>query len=225
MVVARLNVGALDAPSMTWRSAKHTSLLAEGAKRVLDLVCATVLVLALLPVLLLLALLIVVDSGPPVLFRQTRVGRHGIEFEMLKFRTMQPERRRHDVGPPPNLRERRIRHKSTADPRVTRVGRVLRRTCLDEFPQLWNVLRGEMSLVGPRPELPAIVARYEPWQHARHQVMPGITGWWQVTRSSDRLMHEATDLDLHYVYHRSFWLDLQILARTPLAVIHGRGAF
>jgi lipopolysaccharide/colanic/teichoic acid biosynthesis glycosyltransferase len=101
----------------------------------------------------------------------------------------------------------------------------LRRTCLDELPQLVNVLRGEMSLVGPRPELPHIVATYAPWQHARHAVAPGITGWWQVNRTASQLMHEATELDIYYVDHCSFTLDLCILARTLGAVIDGRGAY
>ena len=121
--------------------------------------------------------------------------------------------------------ERRQRHKSARDPRVTRIGRYLRRSCLDELPQLWNVVRGEMSLVGPRPELPSIVERYEPWQHARHAVSPGITGWWQVNRTADNLMHEATELDIYYVHNHSLLLDLRILVRTFGAVIDGRGAY
>jgi lipopolysaccharide/colanic/teichoic acid biosynthesis glycosyltransferase len=96
---------------------------------------------------------------------------------------------------------------------------------MDELPQLWNVLVGDMSLVGPRPELPEIVARYEPWQHARHLVTPGITGWWQVNRDPHRLMHEATELDLHYVRNQSLLLDLWILIRTVGAVVNGTGAF
>jgi lipopolysaccharide/colanic/teichoic acid biosynthesis glycosyltransferase len=96
---------------------------------------------------------------------------------------------------------------------------------MDELPQLWNVLAGDMSLVGPRPELPEIVARYEPWQHARHLVTPGMTGWWQVNRDAYRLMHEATELDLHYVRNQSLWLDLWILVRTVGAIVNGTGAF
>jgi lipopolysaccharide/colanic/teichoic acid biosynthesis glycosyltransferase len=143
---------------------------------------------------------------------------------MLKFRTMRAERRLRPSGPPSGA-ERRRRHKSIGDPRVTRVGHVLRRTCFDELPQLLNVLRGEMSLVGPRPELPSIVDTYEPWQHWRHLVTPGITGWWQVNRAADQLMHEATELDIYYVQHHSLLLDLKIIARTFGAVIDGRGAY
>jgi lipopolysaccharide/colanic/teichoic acid biosynthesis glycosyltransferase len=195
------------------------------AKRVLDVTIALGLLIALSWLLLIIALAIVLDSGAPVLFSQARVGRRGQPFNMLKFRTMREERRRHASGPPPGIGERRRRHKSAIDPRVTRAGRLLRRTCLDELPQLWNVVCGEMSLVGPRPELPEIVMLYEPWQHARHLVSPGITGWWQINRDARRLMHQATELDLHYVCHRSLWLDVLILLRTADAVVRGRGAF
>jgi lipopolysaccharide/colanic/teichoic acid biosynthesis glycosyltransferase len=195
-------------------------------KRCLDFAIALALLAILAPVLLVVAIVVRLDdSSGPVLFRQTRVGQYGRPFEMLKFRTMRAERRRTGGGPPAGIEERRRRHKSTHDPRVTRCGRFLRRTCLDELPQLWNVLRGEMSLVGPRPELPVIVERYEPWQHLRHVVAPGITGWWQVKRSADQLMHETTELDLYYVQHYSVSLDLRILALTLGAIIDGRGAY
>jgi exopolysaccharide biosynthesis polyprenyl glycosylphosphotransferase len=194
-------------------------------KRMFDIVVAMCLALVLLPVLLGIAIVIALDSDGPILFRQTRIGRHGRPFGMLKFRTMRRERRTRSGAPPPGYDERRQRHKSIADPRVTRVGRFLRRTCLDELPQLWNVLRGQMSLVGPRPELPSIVDTYEPWQHLRHQVSPGMTGWWQVNRDPARLMHEDTELDIYYVRNHSLLLDLRIIARTFGAVIDGRGAY
>jgi len=194
-------------------------------KRAVDLTFGCMLMIVLAPLLALLALAIVVDSPGPVLFRQARIGKDGRTFEMLKFRTMRAERRLHNVGPPPGHVDRRLRHKSARDPRVTRVGRLLRRTCLDELPQLLNVLHGEMSLVGPRPELPSIVAAYQPWQHARHLVLPGITGWWQVNRMGDRLMHEATELDIYYVHNCSLLLDLSILARTFGAIVAGSGAY
>ncbi len=194
-------------------------------KRWLDVTVALVALVLLGPLFVLIALAIRLDSDGPVLFRQPRVGRYGQPFDMLKFRTMRAERRVRSQGPPAGLGERRRRHKSMSDPRVTRVGRALRRSCLDELPQLWNVLRGEMSLVGPRPELPSIVAGYQPWQHARHAVAPGITGWWQVNRTADQLMHEATELDIYYVQHHSLMLDLRIILRTLGAVIDGRGAY
>jgi lipopolysaccharide/colanic/teichoic acid biosynthesis glycosyltransferase len=201
-------------------------------KRVVDVVLAAWLLVLLLPVLVVIALAVKLSSPGPVLYLQPRIGRGGQPFDMLKFRTMGPDRRHHAIGPPPGLVERRRYHKTRdagRDPRVTRVGRILRRTSLDELPQLWNVLVGEMSLIGPRPEMPYLVERYQPWQHARHLVRPGITGWWQVNRSDHwlegRLMHEATELDIYYVRHQSLRLDLEILLRTFGAVVRGSGAY
>jgi lipopolysaccharide/colanic/teichoic acid biosynthesis glycosyltransferase len=197
----------------------------SALKRTCDIVMAVTCLVIFAPVAGGVALVIWLDSGRPILFRQERVGKYGRTFKMLKFRTMRPDRRLRASDLPPGVSERRRVHKSPSDPRVTRVGRFLRRSCLDELPQFWNVLRGEMSIVGPRPELPEIVAKYQPWQHARHQVSPGITGWWQVNRSDGVLMHEATLLDLYYVEHASLWLDLRILARTAAIVLRGVGAF
>jgi lipopolysaccharide/colanic/teichoic acid biosynthesis glycosyltransferase len=194
-------------------------------KRSLDMIMALTLLVILTPLLLVIALLVHAESDGPILFRQTRIGRRGEPFHMLKFRTMRAERRRRNAGPPQGSAERRLRHKSMGDPRVTRLGRLLRRTCLDELPQLWNVVRGEMSLVGPRPELPAIVEKYQPWQHLRHQVAPGMTGWWQVNRTAEQPMHEATELDIYYIQHYSLLLDALIIARTFGAVVEGRGAY
>jgi lipopolysaccharide/colanic/teichoic acid biosynthesis glycosyltransferase len=222
MGAAALNELGLEADLVAHQLARRSYQL---AKRTLDVVVAAGLLLAVSWLLLLVALAVRLDSPGPILFWQTRIGRGGRPFKMVKFRTMRRERRLRRGAPPPGVAERRVRHKGARDPRVTRLGRLLRRTCVDELPQLWNVLRGEMSLVGPRPELPEIVARYEPWQHARHLVTPGITGWWQVNRDAARLMHEATELDLHYVRHQSFWLDLVILVRTARAVLSGAGAF
>ncbi len=122
-------------------------------------------------------------------------------------------------------REGVVVHKKPDDPRVTRVGRFIRRSSLDELPQIINVLRGEMSLVGPRPELPWLVEHYESWQQRRFAVPPGMTGWWQINGRSDRLMHMHTEDDLYYIQNYSPWLDLQILWRTIGVVLHGRGAF
>jgi len=194
-------------------------------KRSLDIVASLTMLLMLLPLMLMITIAVRIDSGGPILFRQRRVGRYGQEFEMLKFRTMITEWQRLRVGPLFVPDSHRRVHKSPQDARVTRVGGLLRRTSLDELPQLWNVLVGDMSLVGPRPELPEIVASYEPWQHARHLVRPGITGWWQINRDGMRLMHETTELDLYYVLHKSLRLDLEILVRTVPTVIRGTGAF
>jgi lipopolysaccharide/colanic/teichoic acid biosynthesis glycosyltransferase len=121
--------------------------------------------------------------------------------------------------------QEKIVHKTRDDPRVTKIGKILRRTSLDEFPQFINVLKGEMSLVGPRPELPYLVERYEPWQRKRFAMPPGITGWWQVGGRSDRPMHMNTEDDLYYVKNYSIWLDIVILIKTVGAVIKGKGAF
>ena len=153
-------------------------------KPCLDRLAAVFLLLVTAPVLALVALVVRVRLGPGVIFRQQRVGRHGVSFDVLKFRTMLPDRRRADV--PISFPDRRCTHKSGADPRHTPVGRFLRRWSLDELPQLVNVARGQMSLIGPRPELASVVARYQPWQHERHDVKPGLTGLWQVTARGDR---------------------------------------
>ena len=150
------------------------------------------------------------DRGP-VLYRQTRVGRDGVDFELLKLRTMVVDAERKGAGPAVDK----------GDARITRAGRVLRRLSLDELPQLWNVVRGEMSLVGPRPTLRYQVERYTPRQRRRLEVKPGITGWAQVHGRSALPWDERIELDVWYVEHRSPWLDLQILARTPFALFGG----
>ena len=144
---------------------------------------------------------------------------------MLKFRTMvrNAEQLQGQI-------ERRdwhgnLIHKTKDDPRVTRVGRLLRRLSLDELPQLFNVLAGSMSLVGPRPEMPYLVEKYQPWQRKRFVVPPGLTGWWQVNGRSDKPMHLNTEDDLHYIQNYSIWLDIQIIVRTIWAVIFGKGAY
>jgi len=146
-------------------------------------------------------------------------------FTMYKFRTMvkNAESLHHLVE---RLDEQgHILHKHPDDPRVTRVGRFLRRWSLDELPQLFNVLRGTMSLVGPRPELPYLVERYEAWQRKRFAVPQGITGWWQIHGRSDKPMHLHTEDDLYYIQHYSIWLDIQILIKTFWSVLRGKGAY
>jgi lipopolysaccharide/colanic/teichoic acid biosynthesis glycosyltransferase len=186
-------------------------------KRAIDVVGASSMVLVASPLIVAIALAVKMTSRGPVLFHQTRIGQSGRPFAIWKFRTMWS-----DQTP---LSQTGERHKFKRDPRVTPVGRILRRACLDELPQLWNVLVGDMSLVGPRPELPEIVASYQPWQRARHDVKPGLTGWWQINRDDEHLMHEATELDLYYVGHRSVRLDLEILVRTVGAIARGRGIY
>ena len=144
---------------------------------------------------------------------------------MLKFRTMQPEAEAMRQAVEHTDEQGHLIHKRLDDPRVTRIGRILRRASLDELPQLFNVLKGEMSLVGPRPELPYLVERYELWQRQRFAVPQGMTGWWQVNGRSDKPMHLNTEDDLYYVQNYSILLDIFILIRTIGVVIAGKGAF
>lgn len=188
-----------------------------GADRVL----AVVLILPSVPVMALIAAVVRIMLGQGVLFRQSRIGQHERPFDVLKFRTMLPDRRRAQV--PITFPDRRCKHKTKNDPRHTGIGRFLRRWSLDELPQLFNVVRGQMSLIGPRPELPSVVARYEPWQHARHNVKPGMTGLWQVVARGVDPMEERIDLDIYYVQSLSPALDLKILMATAKAVIARRG--
>ena len=189
-------------------------------KPVLDRVVGVVLSVVTFPLVVVIAVAIWVSMGSPVIFRQVRIGRFGREFTVFKFRTMEPDRRAVRVAF--EHPDRRMNHKSVEDPRHTGLGQFLRKWSLDEVPQFWNVALGDMSLVGPRPELPEIVGRYEPWQHRRHEVRPGLTGLWQVSARGDVPMHEATDIDVDYVDHVSFVEDVKILARTPGAVLGSR---
>jgi len=195
------------------------------SKRVFDLLLGTLALLFTAPLMMLAAVMIYLEDGSPVIFRQKRVGRDGRLFEIYKFRTMVKDAERLQLQVEQRDRDGNVIYKIRNDPRVTRVGRVLRRFSLDELPQLFNVLAGTMSLVGPRPELPALVANYESWQHKRFTVPPGMTGWWQIHGRSDRPMHLHTEDDLYYIQNHSIWLDLQIILRTLWVVILGKGAY
>jgi lipopolysaccharide/colanic/teichoic acid biosynthesis glycosyltransferase len=194
-------------------------------KRLLDLSFASLLVLGALPLFLLIAAAVRVSSPGPVFFVQTRIGLGGEPFRMMKFRSMyaDAERRRAEVAA---LSDREgICLKLRNDPRITPVGRLLRRWSLDELPQLLNVLAGDMSLVGPRPALPEEVALYPPDAHRRHAVPPGITGLWQVSGRADIGFSDMIALDLDYARRASLRLDLHILLRTFRAVTDGTGAY
>jgi len=194
-------------------------------KRTLDLVVASVCLVLFAPLMCLIALAIKLDSPGPVLFKQVRVGKDGKEFVMYKFRSMKE-------GAEEELEELRKFNEADGpifkikdDPRCTRVGRFLRRTSLDELPQLYNVLRGEMSIVGPRPPLPSEVAQYREWHRKRLEVSPGMTGLWQVSGRSHLSFDEMVLLDLYYIENWSPLLDLKILLRTIPKVIFGDGAY
>lgn len=194
-------------------------------KRVFDLVLTIPSFLITLPLFGLIALLIKIDSPGPVLYRSLRIKENGSTFKMLKFRTMVDHA---DQRLPDVIKTDEHGHKAYKqpdDPRITRIGKILRRTSLDELPQLIHILKGEMSLVGPRPELPELVSQYEPWQYMRFSVPQGLTGWWQVNGRSDKPMHLHTDEDLYYIQHYSIWLDIQILIKTVLVVLRGKGAY
>jgi len=163
------------------------------------------------PFLAAAALAIKLDDGGPVLYRQRRVGHHGEEFDLLKLRTMVVGAEKQGAGWAVNR----------GDPRITRAGRLLRRLSLDELPQFWNVMRGEMSLIGPRPTLSYQVEQYTPRQRRRLEVKPGLTGWAQIHGRAALPWDERIELDVWYVENRSPWLDLKILVRTPLALFRG----
>jgi lipopolysaccharide/colanic/teichoic acid biosynthesis glycosyltransferase len=203
------------------RSARRAPLW----KRLLDISLTCAMLGAFWPLMLLIAAAVRLSSPGPVFFVQTRIGLGGEPFTMIKFRSMyaDAERRRTEVAA---LSDREgICIKVRKDPRITLVGRLLRRSSLDELPQLFNVLAGDMSLVGPRPALPEEVALYPPEAHRRHSVLPGITGLWQVSGRADIGFYQMIDLDLDYAQRASVLLDLIILLRTVRAVTDGKGAY
>jgi lipopolysaccharide/colanic/teichoic acid biosynthesis glycosyltransferase len=214
--------------------AAGVSRATERACRALDIVGAVVLLVALSPLIALIALAIRLDSPGGAIFRQRRVGRGMKPFTVNKFRSMHSaaasDAHRAYVlelitgGTSVASLENDGIYKLKGDDRVTRVGRVLRRTSLDELPQLWNVLRGEMSLVGPRPSIPYEVERYPEEWHVRFSVPPGLTGLWQVSGRCQLTWEQMIELDLEYVRRRSFWFNVWILLRTVPVVLLGKGA-
>jgi exopolysaccharide biosynthesis polyprenyl glycosylphosphotransferase len=196
-------------------------------KRLFDLVVSAMLLISLAPLMLAIAVLIKLDTRGPIFFHQRRVGEGGRLFRMVKFRSMVARAEREECQLwQETTTGQSFFAKTCADERVTESGRFLRRASLDELPQLLNVLKGEMSLVGPRPELPWLVEKYEPWQRKRMTVPQGMTGWWQVSGRMKRpsLSQRVTD-DLFYIRNYSLWLDLLILWKTVQSVIRGEGAF
>jgi lipopolysaccharide/colanic/teichoic acid biosynthesis glycosyltransferase len=210
-------------------------VLYDTTKRAIDILGSAALLLLLAPVLLITAALVKLKSPGPVFFRQERVGRMMKSFTMLKFRTMHvnADSKIHQEYVSSLIKAKAASHgtsgeqvfKLTADPRVTPIGRILRKTSIDELPQLINVLRGEMSLVGPRPPLHYEVEQYQRW-HCRRvlEAKPGLTGLWQVAGRSRTTFDEMVRLDLRYARTRSLWTDIKILLATPGAVFAGKGA-
>ncbi|MEW1806511.1 sugar transferase [Pseudarthrobacter sp. NPDC080039] len=241
--LANRNVGLIVAPALTDIAGPriHTQQVAglplihvttpslevgqRVAKRFIDFAVATILVIVASPFLLLIAALVRLDTPGPALFRQVRVGIQGNEFDMLKFRSMVVGAERHIEALQSHNEGHGLLFKMKNDPRVTRVGSVLRRYSLDELPQLFNVIAGSMSLVGPRPPLPSEVVSYESHVRRRLLVKPGLTGLWQVSGRSNLSWQDSVRLDLYYVENWSLTGDLVIILRTVRAVLRGTGAY
>ncbi|TMG55534.1 MAG: sugar transferase [Chloroflexi bacterium] len=222
-------IGVAARAAVTLEHSQLGDALYVAAKRALDVLVATTLLIALLPLFAIVGLAICMESGRPIFYRGERVGRLGRSFTVVKFRSMRPKADEtphivfirslmRDGATPCEL------YKVAKDPRITRLGGFLRRTSIDELPQLWNVLRGEMSLVGPRPDVPYAVADYPDRLYGRLLVKPGITGLWQVSGRSRLSLQDMYRLDLDYVAEASLALDLRILARTVPAVLSRDGA-
>jgi lipopolysaccharide/colanic/teichoic acid biosynthesis glycosyltransferase len=184
----------------------------EATKRITDICLSVCALFCFLPVIIGVVIAIRLDSKGPAFFKQIRIGRYGIPFQVYKFRTMTVESPTFGLKPI-----------SFEDERITRLGKFLRVTSLDELPQLLNVIKGEMSMVGPRPEQPFLVKLYEDWQQERLNVLPGLTGWWQVN-GRKQPMHEYIDEDIYYVQNRSVFFDVEILIKTVRAVLSKDGA-
>jgi lipopolysaccharide/colanic/teichoic acid biosynthesis glycosyltransferase len=196
-------------------SARHCGLQYSSSwlKRGCDIVGSLFFLIMLSPFFILVAILIKLDSSGPALFRQRRVGMNGEHFVLWKFRSMRTDVPEYEVSP-----------RNAVDARLTRIGKIIRRLSVDEMPQLINVLRGEMSLVGPRPEMPFIVDHYQPADCERLFVRPGITGLWQISPARAFPIHENLQYDLHYIRNQNLLLDFAIIVRTVTAVIRGIGA-
>ncbi len=214
LLAQRVRIHSLDSVPLVTRRERSASLPGLFAKRVLDIAGSLIVLLLCAPLFLLSALMIKRQSPGPVFFMQTRVGKDGKPFRIFKFRTMHV----HLSGDAP-------KPSSSHDPRITRIGRWLRRYSLDELPQILNVLRGEMSLVGPRPEMSFIVDQYGALERERLRVKPGLTGLWQISYARGEAIHENIDYDLYYIENQSFLLDVVILALTGFAVMKGTGAY
>lgn len=195
------------------------------AKRLIDILLSCILLIVLSPLLAIIAVLIRIDSAGPIIFKQCRIGFKGRPFTIYKFRTMVPDAEKQFELKIDEAHIEEFIFQSEDDPRVTRIGRFLRRTSLDELPQLFNVLKGDMSLVGPRPEIPAVVEKYTDDMRRRLEVKPGITGLAQVSGRGELPLGETIRLDIAYIDNYSFWQDIKILLKTVAAVFKREGAY
>jgi lipopolysaccharide/colanic/teichoic acid biosynthesis glycosyltransferase len=208
------SISELKARQFTGLEAGAQKPFYEGVKRALDIVFALAGLFIFLPFWLLIGLLIRFDSPGKAVFTHTRVGKNGKPFTLYKFRTMYRGVKDEELAP-----------QSPDDKRITKIGRFLRRTSLDEMPQLINVLKGDMSLVGPRPEMPFIVEHYSPQERKRLLVKPGLTGLWQIMGRKDLPLHHNVEYDFYYITRRSLWMDFVIILKTVAVVISGKGAY
>jgi exopolysaccharide biosynthesis polyprenyl glycosylphosphotransferase len=225
------SIPSMTTPTIAQRQQHTVNILvsspgSEAAKRMLDLVLASASLVLLAPVFVFTACLIKLNDGGPIFFRQKRIGRDRVPFYCYKFRSMvtNAEALRVQLAAENVHGEEGITFKVKRDPRITPIGRFIRKTSIDELPQLFNVIRGEMSLVGPRPPVPSEVERYNEQQLQRLTVLPGLTCLWQVSGRAELPFEEQVRLDLEYIARRSMMLDLTLLLKTIPAVISGRGA-
>jgi exopolysaccharide biosynthesis polyprenyl glycosylphosphotransferase len=225
LAMSRIEIDDISGIPMVNLRASALSDSQRFVKRIFDIVVTLLAMIPAIPIMVVVAINILLDDGQPIFFKQIRVGENGKTFTIYKFRTMVKNAESMAESVMKLDENGNIIHKSKDDPRVTKVGRILRHYSLDELPQLFNVLLGNMSWVGPRPELPFLVQKYEPWQRKRFTVPPGITGWWQINGRSNRPLHLNTADDIYYIDHYSYWLDCKILFKTVLMVLKGKGAY
>ena len=196
----------------------------EGLKRLVDVLGAFTGLLMLSPLIIIVSLIVKFTSQGPVFFSQKRVGKNGIEFDMYKFRSMvvNAEELKEKLASQNEMSGPMFKMKD--DPRITKVGKFIRKTSIDEIPQLWNVLKGDMSLVGPRPSLPKEVAQFESWMHKRLEVKPGLTCYWQVSGRNNIDFEDWMKLDIRYVNERNFWIDIKLIFKTVGVVFGDKNA-
>lgn len=211
-----------------WRKKYSWLLIVKGAKlfkRVFDIIFSLLLLILLSPLMLLIAITIKLTDGGPIFYVTNRIGKWGIEFRFPKFRSMKLGAHELKKDLMESSKQQEITFKLKEDPRVTSIGKIIRRLSLDELPQLWCVLKGEMSLVGPRPPLPEEVALYSLEQRRRLEITPGLTCIWQVSGRSELPFSKQVQLDVEYIESQSLWLDIKLLLKTIPAVIFGKGAY
>ena len=186
----------------------------EAIKRLIDIICSFVGILVLSPLFIIIAIIVKFTSKGPIFFSQKRVGRNGKEFDMYKFRSMvvNAEELKEKLAAQNEMSGPMFKMKD--DPRVTKVGKFIRKTSIDELPQLWNILKGDMSLVGPRPSLPKEVAQFEDWMYKRLEVKPGLTCYWQVSGRNNIDFEDWMKLDIRYVEERNLWIDIKLIFKT-----------